>query len=362
MTDMNQQGILVADLQFSIAHIHYGKRDGKDFAQISYPDLGDMNGEVKSVSIKEQEMDFLIDINGFDMWVHITDGPEGMQGKADLDTIGIHSEFMPAYLQSDPGFAEHHFVIPAKNLANLKAHNAFTRTDCKRKFTYDLNDPSVFSYLRGKGICVENHHDLATVCLLMKQTSALIQQDGVNYCHDRDNIGTIAQMEHAFRQGNKTNCRGVANIMAGVLRAYGFKANIVTCFPLDPEDRDCHVVCEVFLDELQKTILLDPSSNMLYFQNGVPLNLMELREAIVKGEADQLHINEDAIHNGEPVEMMQIVGYMSKNLFYLVKSLTSNETMEATKENSICLTSKTLGRNSHIEAKIYTSNVKEFYL
>ena len=116
------------------------------------------------------------------------------------------------------------------------------------------------------------------------------------------------------------------------------------------------------MDELQKTILLDPSRNMLYFKNGVPLNLMELRDAIVKGETGQLHINEDAIHNGESVEMMQMLGYMSKNLFYMVKSLASNETMEATKENSICLTSETLVRNSRIEAKIYTSNVKEFYL
>lgn len=87
-----------------------------------------------------------------------------------------------------------------------------------------------------------------------------------------------------------------------------------------------------------------------------------LLDAIVKGETGQLHINEDAIHNGESVEMMQMLGYMSKNLFYMVKSLASNETMEATKENSICLTSETLVRNSRIEAKIYTSNVKEFYM
>lgn len=359
---MNQKGLLEADLKIFLAHIHYEKHPNKDQAQLSLINLGDMNNEVKEVSIHDNFLDIIFDINGFDMQIHIEETDGGWQGTADLPSADFHVEFTPKYISNEPKFDSHHYIIPSAYVENLKANNCYQRHAHDTAFEYALNDPDVLAYIQEKGIIAENHHDLNTIRLLMKQTSLLIHQDGVNYCHDRENIGTIAQMNHAFKQDNKTNCRGMAIIMQGILRAYGFKANIVTCFPLDPEDMDCHVVCEVWVEELGKTVMLDPSANLMYFKNGIPLNLMELREAISKDETDQITINEDAARDGEPVELIQMLAYMSKNLFYLVKSVVSNETLEATKENSICLTSENLIGDAYPEAGRYTSNSCEFYL
>ncbi len=359
---MNPKGILEADMQLLYTHIHYEINNGAATAQLSFPDLGDLNNEVKSASATDNTLDIVFDLNGFDMLIHIEEKDGAWTGTTDLSTIGFHHEYTPKYISDQPDIKTHNFCIPPVHLHNLTENNEYTSLPCETILEYELNQADVLAYLKKKGICAENHHDLDTILSLMRQVTQLIQQDGVNYNHDREHRGTIAQIEHALNQDNKTNCRGIAIIMAGVLRAYGFKANIVTCFPISAEDPECHVVCETFVEELGKTILLDPSSNLLYYKNGVPLNLIELKAAIVKGEAEQLTINSDAIHGGEPVDKMQMIAYMSKNLFYLEKCIVSNEASEATEDNSICLAPASFFFNDLGKSYIYTTNLKAFYL
>lgn len=359
---MNLKGIFEADMQLLFTHIHYEIKEGAATAQLSFPELGDLNNEVKSVTASDSTLDIVFDLNGFDMLIHIEEKDGAWIGTIDLSTIGFHHEFTPKYISDQPDFKQHNFCIPPAHLQNLTENNEYTFLPCENILEYELNRTDVLAYLQDKGICAENHHNLDTVLSLMRQLTQLIQQDGVNYNHDHDHRGTIAQIEHALKQDNKTNCRGIAIIMAGILRAYGFKANIVTCYPVSSEDAECHVVCETFVEELGKTILLDPSSNLLYYKHDIPLNLIELKAAIVNGEAEQLTINSDAVHGGEPVEKMQMIAYMSKNLFYLEKCILSNEESEATEDNSICLAPVSLVDKEFRKAKIYTSNLKAFYL
>lgn len=360
---MYMQGILEGDMQILFTRVHFGKKDGKDFAQLSFPNLGDMNNEVKNVNIEENEMNILFDLNGFDTNINIQKKEDKWFGTMDLDSINFHVDFELEYISDQPDFQEHHYVMNEKNVNLLKENNEYDSYECESIFKYELNNVEVLTYIKKLGIDIENHHDYATICKLMKKTCEIIRHDGVNYCHDCENRGTIAQIEYALKQNSYTNCRGLAIIMHGVLRAYGFKANLVECWPDQSDSSDIHVVCEVYADDLKKTILLDPSNNLIYYKNGVPLNLFELRTIIVNDEIETLTINEDAAHNNEKVDLIQMLSYMSKNLVYLNKGINSNETLELG-ENSICLTSNNLINQIHpkLKASVYTSNVKQFYV
>lgn len=358
---MKFQGVFETDLTILFARIHFGEKDGEDFAQISFTHLGDMNNEVKSVSIADDALELVVDINGFDMNISIWKSGDEWVGKVNLDAADVHADIKLDYISGDPGFMEHHCIVPEIHVQRLKAHHVYEYEACGTVFQYELNNPRVLEYIKAKGIDVENHHDFSTICQLMKKTAELIHHDGVNYCHDRDNRGTIAQIEHAMKQNGYTNCRGVAIIMHGVLRAYGFKANLVECWPDQSDANDIHVVCEVYAPDLDKTVLLDPSNNLVYYQNGVPINLFELRCAVVKDEIDTLSANADASHNGEAVDLIGMIAYMSKNMMFLTKSIVSDESHELLDENTICLSSKNVKDERFANVKIYTCNVDRFY-
>lgn len=360
---MHLQGILEGSLQILYAQIHFGKKGEKDFAQLSFPTLGDMNNDVKFVSINEYSIDIIFDLNGFDMKIRLENKDDKWTGKLDLDTIDIHADLELDYISDTPDFKEHHYVMNEANVKLLKENHTYDLYEADNIFTYELNNIDVLNYIKSIGIDIDNHHDFDTVCKLMKKTSEIIHHDGVNYCHDRKNRGTIAQIKFANQQNGYTNCRGLAIIMHGVLRAYGFKANLIECWPSQSEEpSDIHVVCEVYIDDLNKMVLIDPSNNLIYYKQGIPVNLYELRSIIVNDEIDSLTINEDATHNGEEVDLIQMVSYMSKNLVFLNKSIHSNETLELHENNSICLSPKTLINQSYPEASTYTSNIAQFYI
>ena len=358
---MSLQGMLETHAPIFFARVHFGQKDGVDFAQISLPDLGDMNNEVKSVMIQDNTVSIVFDVNGFDMHIYAEKISDVWTGKMDLDAADFHANLTWEYVSDTPNFGEHHYTLPEANVNRLKENHEYDFLPCNSIFKYELNNPEVLDYVRKKGIDVENNYDFDTVCKLMEKTCALIHHDGVNYCHDRAHRGTIAQIEFAEKQNGYTNCRGMAIILHGVLRAYGFQANLVECWPAPSDNSDIHVVCEVYLEDLHKTVMLDPSNNLIYFKDGVPLNLFELRTAIANGEADTLTMNENASHNGEAFDIMQMLAYMSKNLVFLNRGIETNETLELHENNSICLSPQTLMNQEYPKAARYTSNVQQFY-
>lgn len=358
---MKLQGTIETDFRFAVVRIHFGQRDGQDFVQVSFPVIGDMHNDATSAAVTESGVDFLFDINGFPCAVHMEKAEGAWRGNMDMDSINLHIPLDIRQISEEPGFGPHAYVIPEGNVQNLRAHSTFENRPCSGVLRYALNDPEVLRFVKEKGIDVENHHDFESICALMQKVCQLIHHDGANYTHDHAHVGTIAQIQFAEKQGNYTNCRGIAIILAGVLRAYGFRANVVECWPEKSENPEIHVVCEVFSQEHGKTVLLDPSNNLIYFQNGVPLSLIELREAVSSGQTETLSISRDASHNGEEISLISMLAYMSKNLMFLRKCIRSDEISEIDKDNSICLTSRDLMQAGYPEATRFTCNIPEFY-
>ncbi|MEG2656922.1 MAG: hypothetical protein RSA29_14600 [Clostridium sp.] len=93
--------------------------------------------------------------------------------------------------------------------------------------------------------------------------------------------------------------------------------------PYDQNDCECHVVCEVYVEELKKFIFIDPSSQVYFIKDNKILNLLELRECIQNNESVTYY--QAASHNGEPFDLLTYLGYFTKNIFYFVKSIDNCE-------------------------------------
>jgi len=87
------------------------------------------------------------------------------------------------------------------------------------------------------------------------------------------------------------NCRMHAILNYELLQAAGLTARFVTCKPQDKNDKDCHVVNEVWLPELGKWAFIDSDMDGHYCtdQNGTPLNLLEMRDKYAAGEQMQMY-------------------------------------------------------------------------
>ena len=81
------------------------------------------------------------------------------------------------------------------------------------------------------------------------------------------------------------NCLNKSKILAECCLAVGIYARRVTILPFSPYDFDNHVVTEIYDRDLEKWIMLDPTTDG-YFIDGdkTPLSLLEMRRKFAQGE------------------------------------------------------------------------------
>ena len=119
------------------------------------------------------------------------------------------------------------------------------------------------------------------------------------------------------RQG--INCLNKAKILAECCLAVGIFARRVRILPCSPYDFDNHVVTEIYDRHLEKWIVLDPSTDGWFIDEGkVPLSLTEMQERLAKAEFVTFVSSQDSLE-----EVGELSGkylernlYICKNLFY----------------------------------------------
>lgn len=115
------------------------------------------------------------------------------------------------------------------------------------------------------------------------------------------------------RNDRKVNCRGLAILLASLLRLNGIKARHITCMPYEDPFTDCHVVVDCLLPS-GKRIMLDPTSRLYYTdKDGQYVSLPRLRELLIADEP--LFPNTDASYNGGSFDAEDNRNYMIKNTF-----------------------------------------------
>lgn len=128
----------------------------------------------------------------------------------------------------------------------------------------------------------------------------------------------LALLEYSFGKGKDfgINCCNLSITLAECCLALGLKARAIYIMPLSPYDGDNHVVCEVWISELNKWVMLDPTYNSYVMDiNGSILNTYELRTVLANRE--EVVFSEKFNYNGNYAQDKdEIIAYYAKDLFY----------------------------------------------
>ena len=128
---------------------------------------------------------------------------------------------------------------------------------------------------------------------------------------DYDNhvpMNSLALLDYSLDKPEKgINCRNKSVILTECCLALGIHARRVYIMPCSPYDMDNHVVTEIFDPEMDKWIMLDPTTDGVFRdEKGVPLSLLELRERFAAHKPAAFSGSED----GDEMN-----AYFAKNLF-----------------------------------------------
>ena len=128
---------------------------------------------------------------------------------------------------------------------------------------------------------------------------------------DYDNhvpMNSLALLDYSLDKPEKgINCRNKSEILTECCLALGIHARRVYIMPCSPYDMDNHVVTEIFDPEMDKWIMLDPTTDGVFRdEKGVPLSLLELRERFAAHKPAAFSGSED----GDEMN-----AYFAKNLF-----------------------------------------------
>ncbi len=147
-------------------------------------------------------------------------------------------------------------------------------------------------------------------------------------------VNAITLWEYAQRVPTGFNCRWHAILLSELLLSADIKNRFVTCLPEDEKDRDCHVVNQVWLPEMNKWAMID--SDMREYvtdSDGIPLSLEEMRTELIAGRRLNVHRDSDP----EGVEYMQ--GYWAKNLYWFNVHMTYGYDLEGRRQLPDCTVS-----------------------
>lgn len=128
-------------------------------------------------------------------------------------------------------------------------------------------------------------------------------------------------LEYAYDKGAACgiSCVALATVLSGCLLAVGLKARRVLIMPCSPYDGDSHAVVQVFIGEMNKWVMLDPTySAYLTNDRKEPLSLLELRACLAAQKP--VFFSAEAGYNGAEwtkADEKSGIEYFAKNLFYM---------------------------------------------
>lgn len=110
------------------------------------------------------------------------------------------------------------------------------------------------------------------------------------------------------------NCRLHALLLHELLWASGIANRVVTCLPQDAEDRDCHVVNQVWLPERGRWAMIDSDmGGCCLDEAGEPLSLAEMRRRCIASEPMTLRR-----FGGRNTDAAYYASYWAKNLYWFL--------------------------------------------
>ena len=115
------------------------------------------------------------------------------------------------------------------------------------------------------------------------------------------------------------NCLNKAKIFVECCMALGIYARRVHIMPFSPYDFDTHVVTEIFDRNLEKWIMLDPTTDGYFVDDtATPLSLLEMRTKFANAEFITFVRSVESLNNLKKLreKYLDTNTYFCKNLFY----------------------------------------------
>jgi len=183
-------------------------------------------------------------------------------------------------------------------------------------FSYDLNRRDLYMDLIERfnlDAITAGYDDVELMLVLMDWVADNVGHDGNSDMPPPGSTDAMSIIAFAEENNNKINCRGLAILLAEVLRLYGIPAKHITAYPYE-DDHPVHVVTHAYSVRLNQWIYLDPTFRMFVTDgDGNFLNLYTLRKAFMEGTP--IFINENASYNGKRYTLRQYRLFMSDYLF-----------------------------------------------
>jgi len=202
----------------------------------------------------------------------------------------------------------------------LKAFPMPTAEKKEVNFIYDNDNPQFIQLKSDYPIesAAGNGNDFSKAVNLLHWVSNHIY-------HNNTDGGTahnsLDLLNYSYDKGHSlgVNCICLSTILSECFLSVGLKAKTVYLMPCSPYDGDNHAVTTVFIKELNKWVMFDPSFNA-YFSNeqGVPLSLLELRDCLANQSpiffSDGAKYNDDILTEESKEDKIEY--FFEKNLFY----------------------------------------------
>lgn len=220
----------------------------------------------------------------------------------------------------------------------LKKFSEYDRTregDCPSEFVLGGETPEIlkkyhyFDYIK--------QHDASSDKIVFRLLDFVCDHFGHNGSGGiSDDVRITELIKFCERNDGMSNCRGLAILLASLLRLNKIKARHITCLPYEDPYEDCHVVVDCLLPS-GKRIMLDPSWR-LYLRDkaGEYVSLPRFRELLLADEP--IFENPDAGHNETGFEEQYYRNYMIKNTVRFARCTLNKEGVDGQNEGSRYIT------------------------
>lgn len=158
--------------------------------------------------------------------------------------------------------------------------------------------------------------NLSKALNLLNWISTHIYYDG-DYNSGASNAIDI--LEYAFDNGKDkgVNCRTLSVALVECCQAINLIARTVYIMPCSPYESENHVVCEVWIQELNKWIMLDPTYNgYIKDKDSNILNVFELRSVLSNEE--QIILSDNFNLEIDVSNIEEVKAYYAKDLFFIL--------------------------------------------
>ncbi len=151
--------------------------------------------------------------------------------------------------------------------------------------------------------------ELDKVLIITHWVHNLWEHDGSNAPKDNDPISILREVKN----GKRFRCVEYAVVINGCLNALGIPSRMVGLKTKDVETRESgagHVVVEAYIEKLDKWVMIDGQCNAILSIDRIPLNCVELQEALAK--------NRSSIEMLSPSEMSvdEYLNWVGEYLYY----------------------------------------------